>query len=99
VPSLPVDDWPWTLTPLTARITATVLALYGATWLAVAWNDTREGAVIALQSHAIGLAILLVAFARGEEAVDWGDPIAVVVVAVAAAMMVTSAVGSRACTS
>jgi hypothetical protein len=98
-PSLPIDDWPWTLTPLTARIVATVFALYGATWLAIALNDTREGAVIPLQSHAIGVAILLVAFARGEDAIDWGNPIAPVVVAVAAAMMVTSAVGSRACTS
>ena len=97
-PSLAVDNWAWTLTPLTARITATVLALYGGTWLAVAWNGTREGAVIPLQAHAIGLAVLLVAVARGEDAVDWGNPIAPIVVAGAAAMMVTSAVGSRACT-
>ena len=95
---VPVDDWAWPLTPLTARITATVLALYGATWLAVAWNGTREGAVIPLQAHALGLLVLLVAIARGEDAVDWGNPVAVVVVAAAAAMMVASAVGSRACT-
>lgn len=95
---VPIDDWAWPLTPLTARITATVFALYGATWLAVAWNGTREGAVIPLQSHALGLAVVLVAVARGEDAIDWGNPIAPVVVAVAAAMMVTSAVGSRACT-
>jgi hypothetical protein len=98
VPSAAIDNWAWTLTPLTARITATVLALYGATWLAVAWNGTREGAVIPLQAHAIGLALVLVALARGEDAVDWGNPIAPVVVAVTAGMMIASAVGSRACT-
>ena len=97
-PSVAIDGWAWTLTPLTARITATVLALYGATWLAVAWNGTREGAVIPLQSHALGLLVLLVAVARGEDAVDWGNPIAMIVIAVAAAMMVASAVGSRAWT-
>ncbi len=97
-PTLAIDNWAWTLTPLTARITATVFALYGGTWLAVALNGTREGAVIPLQSHAIGLAVVLVAIARGEDAIDWGNPIAPIVVAAAAALMVTSAVGSRACT-
>jgi hypothetical protein len=98
VPSVAIDNWAWTLTPLTARITATVLALYGATWLAVALSGTRAGAVIPLQAHALGLAVLLVAVARGEEAIDWGNAIAPILVAAAAAMMVTSAVGSRACT-
>jgi hypothetical protein len=98
VPDVAIDNWAWTLTPLTARITATVFALYGATWLAVGLAGTREGAVIPLQSHALGLAVLLIAVVRGEDAVDWGNAIAPIVVAVAAAMMVTSAVGSRACT-
>ena len=98
VPDVAIDNWAWTLTPLTARITATVLALYGATWLAVALSGTREGAVIPLQAHALGLAVLLVAVARGEDAIDWGNAIAPILVAVAAAMMVTSAIGSRAWT-
>jgi len=96
-PSLAIDNWPWLLTPLTARITATVFALYGATWLSIALNGTREGAVIPLQSHAIGVTILLIGIIRGEDAVDWGNPLAPIIVAVAAAMIVTSAVGSRTC--
>jgi hypothetical protein len=32
---------------------------------------------------------------RGEDAIDWGDPLAIVIVAAAAAMLVVSAVLSR----
>ena len=53
--------------------------------------------MIPLQSHAIGVTILLIGIVRGEDAVDWGNPLAPIIVAVAAAMIVTSAVGSRTC--
>jgi hypothetical protein len=95
VPDVAIDAWPWTLTPLTARITGSVLAMYGTVWLAVAVHRTWAGARIPLQAHVIGLAFLLLAVARGEDVVDWGDPLAVVLVAGAAAMLLTSAVLSR----
>jgi hypothetical protein len=91
VPDVGVDDWAWTLTPLTTRITAAVLALYGAVWLSVALHGTSTAARIPLQAHALGLAVLIVAAVRGEEAVDWGNAIAPGVIAVAAVMATVSA--------
>jgi hypothetical protein len=91
VPDVGVDNWAWTLTPLTTRITAAVLALYGGVWLSVALHGSAPAARIPLQSHALGLVVLLVAVARGEDAVDWGNAIAPALVAVAAAMAAVSA--------
>lgn len=95
VPDVAIDAWPWTLTPLTARVVGAVLGMYGTVWLAVAVHRTWTGARIPLQAQAIGLAFLLLGVARGEEVVDWGNPVAVVIVAGAAAMMVVSALLSR----
>ena len=94
-PDVAIDNWPWLLTPLTARVTGSVLAMYGTVWLAVAVHRTFAGARIPLESHVIGLAFLLLAIVLGEDAVDWGNPLAVVIVALAAAMLVVSAVLSR----
>jgi hypothetical protein len=90
-PDEAIGDWPWTLTPLTARITAAVLGLYGAVWVSVAAHRTWTAARIPLQSQTIGLAVFLIAVARDERVVDWG-PLGVVVVGVAAAMLAVSAV-------
>jgi len=84
-PSTAIDAWPWTLTPLTARIMAAVVALYGTVWVAVAADGTRLGARIPLQSHALGLAtFLVVMLVEGE--------LAPLLAAVAAAMLLTSTV-------
>jgi hypothetical protein len=91
VPDVGVDGWAWELTPLTTRITAAVLALYGSVWLSVALHGTSTAARIPLQAHALGLAVLLIAVARGEEAVEWGNAIAPAVVALAAVMAAVSA--------
>jgi hypothetical protein len=69
VPDLAIDNWPYSLTPLTARITAAVFVVYGGVWLSVALYNSAPAARIPLQAHAIGLLVLLAAFARGEEAV------------------------------
>jgi hypothetical protein len=94
-PDVAIDGWPWPLTPLTARIIGAVLAMYGTVWLAVAVHDTWAGARIPLEAHAIGMAFVLLAVVRGEDVVDWGNPLAIVFVAAAAAMLVASAVLSR----
>jgi hypothetical protein len=90
-PDLGIDNWPYTLTPLTARITAAVLALYGSVWLSVALHGTSTAARIPLQAHVLGLLVLIVAVVRGEGAVDWGNALAPALVAVAAAMAAVSA--------
>jgi hypothetical protein len=95
VPDVAIDNWPWPLTPLTARVVGAILAMYGTVWLAVAVHRTWAGARIPLESQAIGLAFLLLGIARGEDVIDWGDALAIVIVAAAAAMLVTSAVLSR----
>jgi hypothetical protein len=82
-PDAAIDVWPWTLTPLTARIVAAVIALYGAVWVSVAADGTLAGARIPLEAHAVGLAFLLLALARGGEGIA--------IAAAAAAMLVTSA--------
>ena len=91
VPDVGIDNWPYTLTPLTTRITAAVLTVYGGLWLSVALYGTSTAARIPLQAQALGLTALVVAAARGEDAVDWGNPLAPAVVVVAAAMAITSA--------
>jgi hypothetical protein len=95
VPDVAIDAWPWTLTPLTARVTGAVLGMYGTVWLAVAVHRTWAGARIPLQAHAIGMAFVLVAVARGEDAVDWGNPLAFVIAGGAAIMLVASALLAR----
>jgi hypothetical protein len=95
VPDVAIDNWPWPLTPLTARVTGAVLAMYGTVWLAVAVHRTWVGARIPLESHAIGMAFLLLGVARGEDVVDWDNALAIAIVAAAAAMLVVSVVLSR----
>jgi hypothetical protein len=94
-PDVAIDSWPWPLTPLTARVTGAVLAMYGTVWLAVAVHRTWAGARIPLEAHVIGLAFLLLGIVRGEDVVDWDNALAIVIVAAAAAMLITSAVLSR----
>jgi hypothetical protein len=87
-PSTAQDVWPWTLTPLTARIMAAVVALYGSVWVSVALDGTRTGARIPLEAHAIGLVVLLAALIRESE-------LATVVGASAAVMLAVSLAVAR----
>jgi hypothetical protein len=85
-PSTGIDAWPWTLTPLTDRIVAAVVTLFGNVWVSVAAGGTATGARIPLEAHAIGLAFLLLALARGGEGI---------VPAVVAAAMLAVSLGVR----
>ena len=88
VPQAAIDVWPWTLTPLTARIVATVMALFGSLWVSVALRGGRTAARIPLEAHCLGLVFLLLAAARGHGDIDWTNPLAAVLVAGVAAMAV-----------
>ena len=81
LPASTIDLWPWTLTPLTARIVATVMALFGSLWVSVAVSGGRTAARIPLESHALGLAFLLIAAVRGHADIDWSNPLAATLVA------------------
>ena len=65
LPQITIDVWPWTLTPLTARIVATVMALFGSLWVSVALHGGRTAARIPLEAHGLGLVFLLIAAGRG----------------------------------
>jgi hypothetical protein len=86
VPQATIDVWPWTLTPLTARIVATVMALFGSLWVSVALRGGKTAARIPLEAHCLGLVFLLLAAARGHGDIDWTNPLAAVLVAGVAAM-------------
>jgi hypothetical protein len=85
-PQATIELWPWTLTPLTARIVATVMALFGSLWVSVAIRGSETAARIPLEAHALGLVFLLVAGVRGHGDIDWTNPLAVVLVAGVAGM-------------
>jgi len=86
-PQLTIDLWPWTLTPLTARVVATVIALFGSLWVSVTLHGGKTAARVPLQAHAVGLAFLLLAAARGSGDIDWSNPLASILVAGVAGML------------
>lgn len=89
-PQAMTDVWPWALTPLTARIVATVIALFGSLWVSVALHGGTTGARIPLEAHGVGLAFLLLAAARGSGEIDWGNPVAPILIAGVAGMLLAN---------
>ena len=87
LPQAAMDVWPWTLTPLTARIVATVMALFGSLWVSVAMSGGKTAARIPLEAHGLGLGFLLIAAGRGHGDIDWTNPLAAILVAGVAAMV------------
>jgi len=67
-PALFIPIWPWTLSPLTARIVAGWFALPGVVALGVAADSRWSAARITLQSQMFGIVLILVAVARA-----WGE--------------------------
>jgi hypothetical protein len=94
-PTTAIDNWPWSLTPLTTRVVAAVIALYGSVWVSAALDGTRAGTRIPFHAHALGLAFFLLALVRGGDDVDWGNALAPILAGVAAAMAVTSLLLAR----
>jgi hypothetical protein len=87
-PALAVAVWPWELTELTARILAAVIALNGSLWISVALHRGRDAARIPLGSQAAGLAFLLLAAVLGRGEIAWEEPLAALLTAGVAAMLV-----------
>ena len=73
-PDVVIPVWPWTLTPLTARVVGGWFALPGVLGLMYS-TDTRWGSWrIVLQSQAIGVALILVGAARAWDELDTSRP-------------------------
>ena len=73
-PDVVIPVWPWTLTPLTARVVGGWFALPGVLGLMYS-TDTRWGSWrIVLQSQAIGVALILVGAVRAWDELDTSRP-------------------------
>jgi len=85
--------WPWAMTPFTGRVVAAWLLAFGlATALAAVAGDLRRLRTAAIAYTVFGV-FVLVAVARFPDTPDWDRPAAWVLVAMAAAVVVTGAAG------
>jgi hypothetical protein len=67
-PELMIRQWPWTLTPLTARVVGAMFALPGIVGLGIATEKRWGAARIILEAQACSIAMILIAVAF-----SWGD--------------------------
>jgi hypothetical protein len=73
VPDLMIDAWPWTLTPLTARIMSSMFILPGLVGFAVAWDGSWASSRYLLKTMAITVALMLVAIVVARSDLDWSS--------------------------
>jgi hypothetical protein len=74
VPSVGVETWPWSLTPLTARVIAAILALTGVAGLGIALDRRWSSSRIVFEDMALTLILILVATARAWSEFDQASP-------------------------
>ena len=67
-PDLMIRQWPWMLTPLTARVVGAMFALPGVVGLGVALEQRWSAARIILEAQAFSIVMILIATARA-----WSD--------------------------
>jgi hypothetical protein len=67
-PAVMIEIWPWTLSPLTARVGGGWFALPGVLWLGIARDHRWRAARIGLESQALSLALILLGVVRA-----WDD--------------------------
>lgn len=72
VPTVLIGVWPWTLTPLTARVMGAMFSLPGAVGLCVALDARWSAAKLILQSQSFSILLILVAVMRAWRSFDWG---------------------------
>jgi hypothetical protein len=66
-PILMISVWPWTLTPLTARVVGAMFALPGIVGLGIAMEPRWSAACIILQAQAFSILMILIAAGRAWE--------------------------------
>ena len=72
-PQLMIPVWPWTLSPLTARVMAAMFALPGLVGLGVAADGRWSSASIIFQAQALSILFFLVAIALTKDEIQWGQ--------------------------
>jgi membrane protein YdbS with pleckstrin-like domain len=73
-PAIMIGVWPWTLTPLTARVMGAMFALPGVVGLGIAFDMRWSAANIILQSQGFSILLILVAAIRAWRDFDWANP-------------------------
>ena len=73
-PSLMIQLWPWTLTPLTSRVMAAMFSLPGMVGLGMAMDSRWSSAQVILQSQGFSIFLILVAVLRDQSAFNWSTP-------------------------
>lgn len=61
-------EWPWALSPLTARVVSAYLALTGGSLVLIGWDARWRTGKVLIESLIIGSALIIVAIVRA-----WGD--------------------------
>jgi hypothetical protein len=64
-PEIVIDDWPWALTPLTARTLSSFAAFLAVVWLAFAFTGSWSHLSIPFEATTLGLVTVVVAVVRG----------------------------------
>lgn len=73
-PTIMIEFWPWTLTPLTARVTGAMFVLPGMVGLGVAFDVRWSAARIILETQSLSILFILGAVARAWREFDWAKP-------------------------
>jgi peptidoglycan/LPS O-acetylase OafA/YrhL len=74
-PSVAIDAWGWSLTPLTARVLACFTAQVGVGFLVLSRDPRWSSWRVLVQTFLIAVALLLVGAARAWDAFDHGNPL------------------------
>jgi hypothetical protein len=73
-PKLMITLWPWTLTPLTARVMGAMFSLPGMVGLGMAMESRWSSAKVILQSQGFSILLILIAAARDWNSFDQSKP-------------------------
>jgi hypothetical protein len=87
-PPLMISLWPWTLTPLTARVMGAMFSLPGVVGLGIAFDQRWSAARLILQSQGFSILLILIAVLRDLVDIKWTNPSAWLFAGGLAAMLV-----------
>ena len=88
-PALMISIWPWTLTPLTARVVGSLFALQGVFGVCLALDARWSSARITLESQFVSMLFILIAIARTWSTFDPARPLTWVIVVSGVTILVT----------
>ena len=75
-PDVLIPAWPWTLSPLTARVLGAMFALSGIVGVEIAIDRRPSAARAIVQAQAIAIAGILLGLLRAGDDVAWSSPTA-----------------------